>query len=379
MEADRLNPITLRPTVLDVDLDAISHNFSAIKQFVEPAGVAPVVKANAYGHGLVTCGRLLEKLGAPLLCVGFVEEGIELRQAGISCPILVFGGISGAQIKYFLEYDLELTAPSVGKLEAIEETAKALGKRARVHLKVDTGMERIGIHYYTADSLFLKTLECKHCDIVGVYSHFACAEHPDGKITKLQLERFLECLHFFEKRSLPMPKRHIANTSGLLASRAAHLDLVRPGIGIYGLCMAPHLTKVLPLKPAMTLRSQIVYFKVVKKGAGVSYDHTWTAPADTRVVTVPIGHGDGYARALSNKGHVLIRGKRCPIVGNVCMDQIMVNIGNGAAYNGDEVVLIGKQEKEEITVGEIADLCQTNMHEVLVSTNLRVPRRYISS
>jgi alanine racemase len=369
--------ITTRPTVMRVDLAALAANFRALRDYARPAKVMAVVKANAYGHGMTECASHLVRAGAECLGVAFVEEGIELRRAGIGVPILVFGGILGTQIQHYLDYDLDLTASSVGKLEAIEDTAARLKKRARVHLKIDTGMERLGVHYYTASTLVERALACRHCDIVGIFSHFACADEEDARFTRVQIERFIEVCALFEKRRAPVPLRHIANSAGVLGHKESHLDLVRPGLALYGVYPAPHLAPRVALTPVMSLRSKVVFFKVVKAGAGVSYGHTFRATRDTRVVTIPIGYGDGFFRLLSNRGSVLIRGRRFPIVGNVCMDQLMVDLGpGGEAYNGDEVVLVGSQGKETVTVNDIAALVGTISYEVLTSINLRVPREY---
>ena len=371
------DPIKLRPTVIDIDLDALAHNYQAIKKHVSPARVMPVVKSNAYGHGMIPCARHLERCGAEIFGVALLEEGIQLRLAGIKAPILVMGGILGSQLSYFFEYDLDILASSVFKLEAIEEQAAAIKKRIRVHLEIDTGMERIGVHYYNAASLLERSLSCKWCDVVGVSSHFARQDDEDQSQTKLQLERFLAAIDFYHQRELPTPCRHIAASGASLGYRESHLDMVRPGVALYGVMPSPGFKSELGLKPVMSLSSRIVYFKVVPAGTGVSYSHRWLAHEDTRVVTVPIGYGDGYLRRLTNTGQVLIRGKRYPVVGTVCMDQFMVNIGaDGVGYNGDEVVLVGKQGEDQITVEEIALSTGADVREFLVSTNLRVPRRY---
>ncbi len=371
-----LNPVTLRPSVMEVNLDALTKNFQTIQHYSPNSIVMPVVKANAYGHGLVVCGKHLEEIGAKFLGVAFVEEGITLRQAGVTIPILVMGGIFDSQIQYFIDYELDITASSVSKLEAINETASSLGKQARVHLKIDTGMERVGVHYYSAEKIFNKARECSNCDIVGIYSHFAAAERPDLSLTRTQLERFLECSEAFYQEQEHKPLRHIARSAALMSFKESHLDMVRTGISLYGVYPAEHLRETIKLEPVMTLRSKVVFFKVVQKGAGVSYGHTWCAPKDTRIVTVPIGYGDGYSRRLSNKADVLINDKRYPVVGTVCMDQIMIDVGEDDVFVGDEVVLIGRQGKEQITIGEIAEKVGTSTHEVLVSTNMRVPRQY---
>lgn len=364
-----------RPSLLEINLEALSSNFKALNKVIEPTKFMAVVKANAYGHGLIECSRHLEKIGANYFGVALVEEGVELRKAGIKSPILVFGGIVGGQIDLYLKHDLDITASSIDKLKAIDETAKKANKRARVHLKIDTGMRRIGVRPSSAQKLIDFALTIKNSDLIGVFSHFANADHKEFAETEEQLQEFLSCTDNL-KKTHPKVIRHIANSAGALASKATHLDMARIGISLYGIYPAPHLSSVVSLKPVMSLTSQVVFFKVVTKGQGVSYGHTWHAPKDSRVVTVPIGYGDGYPRSLSNKAEVLIKGKRCPVVGTICMDQMMVNIGDGTAYNGDPVTLIGKEGSEEITVSELAERAGTIPYEILTSLNLRLPRRY---
>jgi alanine racemase len=376
-ETDHQSPsqFVQRPTHIEVDTAALRANFRAIKKLVAPAKVMASVKANGYGHGLVTVSRVLEEEGIDSLGVAYIEEALELRKAGIKTPLLVFGGLMQEQLELYINNDVEVTASSVSKLEQIEATAAKIGKRARVHLKVDTGLERIGVHHYSAQSLFDAALAVRKCDVVGVYSHFAEVNRDDLSLAKLQLERFLTAIRYFEDRAQAPFVRHIANSGGVLCMPESYLDMVRPGLCLYGVLPNPSLSGLLDLKPTLSLKSQIVYFKVVKQGAGVSYGHSWTAPHDTRVVTVPIGYGDGYLRGLSNKAHVLIGGKRRSVIGRVCMDQLMVDISpEGQGYNGDEVVLIGRQGGEEIKVEELAQLLDTTPHEVLVLLNQRVPR-----
>ena len=377
-----LDRTTLRPTVAEVDLSKLGENLSTIRSIVGDKKIMAVVKANAYGHGLVPSAKHLLQSGADYLGVAFVEEGIELREAGIKAPILVFGGIFNSQIKNFLDYDLELTASSTEKLDAIEARAKEFGKRAKVHLKIDTGMERIGVHYYSAEPFFERASKLEHSDIVGIFSHFASSgENKD--YTMEQLDRFNNCIESFINL-LPLrgerserPLLHIANSAATILHPSTHLDMVRCGISLYGVYPHPSIATIVDLKPAMRLVSRVVYFKVVRKGSSVGYGQTWTAEEDTRVVTVPIGYGDGYFRSLSNKGEVLIRGKRYPIVGRVSMDQIMVSVGQDDAFNGDEVVLMGAQGDETITASELAEHAGSYSYEVLTATNTRVPRLYI--
>ena len=366
----------MRPTFVEVDLSRISANLRAIRQHVNGAKVMAIVKANAYGHGIIEVARQMQNDGADMLGVAFLEEAVLLREHGITSPILVFGGIAKNQIPLILKMGLTATASSVDKLKLIDEAAAALGIRAKVHLKIDTGMERIGVHYYNADKLLEVSLQCRHCEVEGIYSHFANADALDLSHARLQLERFMEVLTFYQKRSIQAPLRHIANSAGILALPESHLDLVRPGIMLYGVYPSPETPQTVSIKPALSWQSHVAYFKVVRAGQPVSYGSTWKCDHDARVVTVPVGYGDGFFRALSNKAEVLIRGQRYPVVGRVCMDQVMVNIDQGTAYNGDRVTLIGNDEGQTITADDLAQWAGTIPYEVLTNINTRVPRVY---
>jgi alanine racemase len=368
---------SIRPTRVEVDLGQLGRNLAAIRSHAGGARVMAVVKANAYGHGLVPVAREMVRGGADSLGVALLEEAVQLREAGITAPILVFGGIAETQIPLFFRHDLTLTAPSVDKLRLIDEAAAAHGVRARVHLKIDTGMERLGIHYYSADKLLEASLNARHVQVEGIYSHFANSDIADLSHARLQLERFLEVLSFYERRSLPVPQRHIANSGGILQLPESHLDLVRPGILLYGVYPGPECARTVAVLPALTWKSHVAYFKVVQPGHPVSYGSTWVTDHPVRMVTVPVGYGDGYFRALSNRAEVLIRGERHAVAGRVCMDQIMVNIGQGTAYYRDEVVLLGRQGGEEVTADELAGWAGTIAYEVLTNINARVPRVYL--
>ncbi|KFN48982.1 alanine racemase [Arenimonas composti] len=365
-----------RPTRIRVDLDALAHNLKTLRAHAG-VPVMAVVKANAYGHGLVPVGRHLQAVGVEQLGVAFLEEGVALRQAGVTVPILVMGGIFGPQASELIQHDLMITVSSLDKLRLVEAAAEALGRRAQVHLKIDTGMERIGVHARNAGPFIEAAVASAWCDIRGIYSHLARADEPDSPATAQQLERFLDACAHFERLGAPMPQRHLANSGGLLWFPRTHLDLVRPGIALYGVMPDPALPSPLPLRPALSLRSQVVYFKVVPKGHPVSYGGTWTPDVDTRVITVPIGYGDGWPRALSSRGEVLVRGHRRPIVGRICMDQFMADIGpDGSAWNEDEVILIGEQDGHAIRCEDVAAAAGTIPYEILVNLNLRIPREY---
>jgi alanine racemase len=366
----------LRPTRIEVDLDILAANYRAIVAHVAPARVMPILKANAYGHGLIEVGRVVERLGAPFIGVAYLEEALRLREHGVRLPVLVLGGILGSQIPRFLEHDLTLAASSVDKLRAIEEHAAAAGRTATVHLKIDTGMERIGVHWYSAEPLLEESLRCRHVRVEGIFTHFAGADGHDLGHARLQLERFQDVLRFYERRSLPPPLRHAANSGAIVQLRESHFDLVRAGILFYGARPSPEVKAIVPVRQAMRWLTRVVFFKVVKGGNPVSYGGAWVARDDTRVVTLPVGYGDGYARAMSGRAEVIVHGRRYPVVGRICMDQVMVSIGRDSAYNGDEVVLLGEQGDAAISIEEMAGWAGTISHEILTSINTRVPRVY---
>ncbi len=374
----------LRPTYLEVDLSRLAANYAVIARHVAPARVMPILKANAYGHGLVAVAKKLEAIGAPYVGVAYLEEGLRLRQAGVRMPVLVMGGIVGSQIPRFLEHDLTLTASSVDKLTAIDECAAQLDKRARVHLKIDTGMERIGVHWYSAEKLLEASLTKAHLEVEGIFTHFANADEHDLSHAHLQLERFQEVLAFYERRSLPPPIRHAANSGAILQYPASYLDMVRPGILLYGASPSTSLPLTLPVKQALRWLTRVVFFKVVQPGYPVSYGSRWAPSEETRVVTLPVGYGDGYARSMSGRAEVLLHGRRAKVVGRICMDQVMIDIGWTSAYNGDEVVLLGTSSERgqadcapAIRIEELASWAGTIPHEILTSINTRVPRVYV--
>lgn len=361
----------LRPAKVEINLSALEHNYHLLKQLCAPSTLIPVLKANAYGHGLLRCALHMQDLGASYLSVAFLDEAIALRKQGITTPILCFSAFSTSQIEGYLYYDVTFTIPSLEKLKLVEDKAKTMGRRAKIHIKIDTGMERIGTHYFSCETLIREALESSHCHLEAVYSHFAESEQEDSSFTKLQLERFLTAT----EKSKEHHQRHIANSGALLQFKESHLDYARAGLALYGISpLAKSLS--IPLRSAMRLSSGVVYFKVIQPDTTVGYSRTWKAQKQTRVVTVPIGYGDGYPRELSNKGEVLIRGKRFPIIGRVCMDQFMVDIGDSEAFNGDEVVLLGGQLEENISVEEISTHTGTDPRHVLCSLNERLPRVY---
>ena len=369
----------VRPTVVEVNLGRLAENFRAIRQHVAPARVMPILKANAYGHGLVEVARLMQELGADCIGVAVLEEGILLRERGITAPILVLGGILGNQAPGFLRHDLTVTASSIEKLHQVNEAAEQMGVKGKVHLKVDTGMERIGVHYYSAESFLETALRCKHLEVEGIYSHFANSDTLDLSDARVQIERFHEVLRFYEKRGLPPPPlRHMANSGAILQLPEATFDMVRPGLLLYGVSPASEIPLTVAVRPALSWKSRVVYFKVIQPGHPVGYGSTWQPDHPVRAVTVPVGYGDGYFRSMTHKAQVLIRGKKYPVVGRISMDQVVVNIEQDSAFNDDEVVLIGEMGEEAITCHDLAEWAGTIPYEILTNINTRVPRVYVS-
>ncbi len=362
-----------RPTYLEVHLSQLKQNLDRIRAHVAPARVMAVLKANAYGHGVDGVAPYIAP-HVDYIGVALVEEGIHLRQLGIEKPILVLGGTLPEQVPLFFEYDLSLTAASLDLLRAAEQLAASTHKRLKVHLKIDTGMERIGVHDYEAEAFLEAARACTHIEIEGIYSHFANSEAADLRHARLQLERFSEVLRFYERRALPPPPlRHMANSGAVLQLPESYFDMVRPGLLFYGVYPGREVQRTLEVKPALVWRSRLVYSKITQAGRPVSYGSLWQPERPARIVTVPCGYADGYFRRMSNRAWVRIHGKKYPQVGRICMDQFMVNLGEEAAEVGEEVILLG----EGIAVEDLAEWAGTNEYEVMTSISARVPRVYV--
>ncbi len=364
------------PSWIEIDLSQLKKNIQIIKKNLKQSLYCFTVKANAYGHGMYKIAKAAEEAGVDYLAVAHLAEAMRLRDAKISLPILILGAIHEDQIIEALNHDFEFTISSKYKADLVAQKCQETKKKCRVHLEIDSGMQRTGVRISSAVDLYkyLKNLNC--FEIVGIYSHFANSDYPNDPITKKQLAAFLSLKQDPVFQNSPLIW-HIANSGGLVFFPESHLDMVRPSLITFGYLPPNSPACFDGIAPFYSVKSKISYFKVVAPGEGISYGHTYTTQKQTRIVTVPIGYGDGYRRGLSNRAFVLIRGKRFPIVGNICMDQFMVDIGDNMAYVGDEVVLIGKQGDAEITVKEIAGLCQTNLYEVLCFFNDRLKRIYL--
>ncbi|MDO9086924.1 MAG: alanine racemase [Anaerolineaceae bacterium] len=368
----------LYQTIARVHLDNIRFNIEGIRKAIGPERkILLAVKANGYGHGAVAISRMAEIIGVEWLGVATVPEGVQLREAGIRLPILKFSPAFPEEMEAAVKKRLTLTVCERSNIDALESVCKKLGKDLDVHLKVDTGMGRIGVSIEEASDL-AEYIEhkCPHLNLDGIFTHLPVSDEADPEYTKEQISRFRlivdevnDCLG----RKLNLS--HCSNSGGILGHPNGWLDLVRPGIMIYGFYPGLDTPRSIPLKPGLSFITRVSFMKKVKAGTSIGYGRTWVAPEDSWIATIPIGYADGFNRLFSNKGRVLINGKSYPIVGRVCMDQSMVNLGVETFIQvGDEVVLIGKSGEEEITCDEWAIKLGTITYEITCQINARVER-----
>ncbi len=370
----------VRPTHAEIDLSAIAANVALACRLAGPeTRVMAVVKADAYGHGAVPVAKVALAAGAAWLGVAIPEEAVPLRAAGITARILVLGPIAPEQADLVAAHDLDQCVSDQGQAEALDRAARARGRVLALHLKVDTGMGRVGLRPHEVRAVAEKIWALPSVQLAGLMTHFAEAEAEEPDFAREQLARFAEVARDLAAAGIPAPLRHAANSAALLFLPEARLDLVRPGIMLYGYHpRGPRGGPEPPLRPALRLRTAISQIRDVTQGESVSYGRTFVAPRGLRVATLPVGYADGCGRLLSNRGQVLIRGQRVPIVGRVCMDMTMVDVsGLPDVRVGDEAVLIGRQGTDEITADEVAALQGTISYEVLCRIGPRVPRVYL--
>lgn len=368
------------PAWIEIDLVQFKNNLQIFKNYIGPrVKLCLPVKANAYGHGLIPIAQTAVAAKVDCLGVSCLQEGIILRQAGITIPILVLGAIHSEQITAFIEHDLEFTVASLYKAKLVAEECRQLDKKVKIHLEIDTGMNRTGVRVTSAADVleFVRSQPC--FELKGVYSHLATADEPNNPFIHDQTQAFLKFIEEHNLRDNPEITCHIANSAGVAISKETHLDMIRPGILAYGYYPLTDMPEALcSIKPCFSVKAKVAYFKTVLQGQGVSYNHTYVAPCDSHLVTIPVGYGDGLRRCLSNKGAVLLNGKRYPMVGNICMDQFMVDIGDDPAYVGDVVTIIGQDQDQTISVEEHSKLCGTITYEIICGFNNRLPRLYLT-
>ncbi|WOO36329.1 alanine racemase [Anaerocolumna sp. AGMB13020] len=364
----------------NIDLDAICSNINNTRKILQPeTKLMVILKADGYGHGAVPIAKALSEMAVDSFGIAILEEGIELRKAGIEKPLLVLGYTPKGQYKKLLEHDITQTIFQYSTAKDLSEEALSQGKTAKIHIKIDTGMSRIG---FFDDGLSIEEIkkisELKGIEIEGIFSHFACADETDKTSANRQLSKFLAFVEELKQEGINIPIRHIANSAGIIDMPEAQLDMVRSGISTYGLYPSNEVKKdVLELKPAMEIKSHVSYVKEVEAGIGVSYGSTYVTSKKTKIATIPVGYGDGYPRQLSSKGRVLIHGMSAPIIGRVCMDQFMVDVTDiPGVEQGDSVTLVGRDREEFISVEEVADMTYSFNYEFICNVGKRIPRIY---
>ncbi len=376
-----MSGMPLRSTWVEVDLAAIAHNVREFAGIVSSkTRLMAIVKADGYGHGAVQTAHAAVSAGASFLGVALVEEALQLRQNDITAPILILGFTPREYAAALCEYNLTPTVFTLPEAHAFSDAAVRYGKALDVHVKVDTGMGRVG--YFPceeADGFIRQIASLPGLKLTGLFTHFATADHSDQAYAKSQLARFLSLVERLERQGITIPVKHAANSAAAISFSESHFDMIRLGISLYGLHPSDEVSReTLNLRPAMSFKSHINFLKDVPANTAVSYGCTYTTSSASRLATIPVGYADGYSRRLSNCGKVLVRGVKVPVVGRVCMDQTVINVQDvpGVA-EGDEVVLFGRQGDASIHVDDLARQLETINYEIVTSISCRVPRIYV--
>jgi len=377
------NPPVVRCTVAHVDLDALQHNYRAVEAYLagqtpsgrRPPGIIAVVKANAYGHGAREVGRALEAAGARMLACADIEEGVALREAGVTRPILVFGALSVSDLEGLIEHDLTPTSSTPQAGRALQSAAARHRRRLRYHLKIDTGLNRLGFRHDNLDRTLPELFASPNLECAAVYTHFATADDPSHPLFEEQRARFDAARERIAAMGAAPSVVHAANSAALLREPAAWFDFVRPGLLLYGVAPAA-FARSLPLRPVLSLRSRVVAVKNIRAGEGVGYGSRFVADGPRRIATVPAGYADGLDTRLAERGQVLVGGRRVPIVGAVSMDMLAVDASSAPVFPGDEVVFLGEQGSERVTVTEMAAAIGSIPYEVLCRLGSRIERVY---
>ncbi len=372
----------MRPAWIEIDLGALRRNIAAFRAILSPgARMMGIIKANAYGHGAIPLAKALRGEGVAHFGVALLQEGAELRANGITEPILILGYTPEEDLTEAIENELTLTIYTFEQAHAVSREAERIGKKARVHVKVDTGMGRIGFPP-TPQSVetIARIAVLPALDLEGVFSHQAWADNPDGAYARKQHETFQRFLAELRGRSLRFKAIHLANSAATINYPEMHYDFVRIGISLYGLYPDPSMANrpSIELHPLMSVKARLSHVKEVPEGTSISYGCTFVTPRPSVIGTIPMGYADGIPRLLSNRGEVLVTGRRCPIVGRICMDQFMIDLTDLPLRPavGDEAVFLGRQGQEEITADEIAEKAETINYEIVTRMSPRLPRLY---
>jgi len=371
------NGVLLRPVWAEINLDNLKKNYEKVREIIGNRKLIAVVKSNAYGHGSVEIAKELENLGADYLAVRNLEEGIELRSEGVEKPILIMGYVFPKQVNYIVEFSLTPTILSLEFAEELQRFLETYGERIKVHVKIDTGMGRLGVPYKDSIEFIKKLTEFKNIEIEGIYSHFSTADEEDKSFTEEQFKRFMYVVDELEREGIKIPLKHIGNSATVIDLPKFSLDGVRIGIMLYGLKPSIFVREI-NLHPVMSIRAKIIFLKRVDKGTPISYGRKFYTERESIIATIPMGYSDGYPRALTNIGEVIVKGRRVRVVGRVCMGKFMIDVTDIPDLKvGDEVTIIGRDGEEEITATEIAEKLDTINYEIVSRISRSVPRVYI--
>jgi alanine racemase len=362
------------PTIAEIDHVNLTHNFNQIRGRYPALKIMAIVKANAYGHGVIEITRTLSKNGTDYFGVAFPEEGIQLREAGIKEPILVLGAMLPEYFEISIQNNLDITLSDPQQIPLLRKIARKINRKINLHIKIDTGMKCVGFSnddfFSYADEIFSEPF----FNITGIYTHFSSADEEDLDFTRVQLSRFNEIRTAVKKRK-PQILFHSANSAAIMKLPESHFDMVRPGTLLYGNPPDPDFRLCWDLREVMTFKSKISMIRNIKRGDSLGYNRRYTAKSDMKAALVSAGYADGFSRHLSNKGEVLIRGRRCRVIGNVCMDRFLIDIKNNPEIKaGEEVILFGRQADEHIKISETARLLGTIPYEVTCQISARVSR-----
>lgn len=370
-----------RPTWVEINLDAIAHNVRAVRKKIgEDIEILAVVKADAYGHGAIETSRVLLKNGVKLLGVAIPEEGIELRKAGINASIIILGSLLPEQLDSVVAFSLTPTICDRFIAKELSYRAQKLLKKLKVHVKIDTGMGRLGVWHEDAVNLIKEIKHLNNLEIEGIYTHLATSDEKDKGFAYEQIGLFINVLKQLDAQNIHIPLKHAANSGAILDIPASYFNTVRPGLVLYGLYPSNEVSRSIRLQPAMTFKTRIAYIKDVQKGVTIGYGRTYKTSKQSTVATLPVGYVDGYSRSFSNRGEVIVNGYRAPIIGRVCMDQCIIDVSDIPDVSvGNEVILYGKSASggaEEISIETAASLIGTIPYEIVCTIGKRVPRVY---
>jgi len=367
-----------RPTVARIDLDAVTHNVSRVRARIGERKICAAVKADAYGHGAPVVCRALSAAGVDMFAVAMTEEALDLRAAGITKPIVLLTAVPAEDIGLILDHEVRACITDESFAQELAACALRRNVRADVHVKVDTGMHRIGLDWQTAAEAILRMSKLAGLRISGIFSHFACSDADDLGFSRLQVRRFRSVLSQLEAAGMELPFVHMANSNGVLRLPEAYFDGVRPGLMLYGLCSRADQRLLADLRPALSLRTRILHIRRIPQGEQVGYGLTFTTRRDSMIATLPVGYHDGYVRQFSNVGEVLVRGRRVPVVGRVCMDQTLIDVTDVRDVAlGDEVVIYGRQGDQYVGVEEMAARLDRIPYELTCAVGRRVRREFV--